>query len=47
MIEHDMQMVMDISDRTLAIDFGKKLTVGLGKEVAEHPEVIKAYLGEE
>ncbi len=47
MIEHNMQMVMDISDRVLAIDFGKKLVEGTPEEVAAHPEVIKAYLGED
>jgi branched-chain amino acid transport system ATP-binding protein len=46
MIEHNMQMVMDISDRILAMDFGKKIAEGKGDEVASHPEVIKAYLGE-
>jgi ABC-type branched-subunit amino acid transport system ATPase component len=46
MIEHNMQMVMDISDHILAMDFGKKIAEGSGDEVASHPEVIKAYLGE-
>ncbi len=47
MIEHNMQMVMDVSDRILAIDFGKKLAEGPPEEVANHPDVIKAYLGED
>ncbi|MFQ5632570.1 MAG: ATP-binding cassette domain-containing protein, partial [bacterium] len=46
MIEHNMQMVMDISDHILAMDFGKKIAEGSGDEVASHPEVVKAYLGE-
>lgn len=47
LIEHNMQMVQGISDRILAINFGKKITIGTPKEVLEHPEVIQAYLGEE
>lgn len=47
LIEHNMQMVQNISDRILAINFGKKLTEGLPKEVLNHAEVITAYLGEE
>ncbi|MBC8215833.1 MAG: ABC transporter ATP-binding protein [Candidatus Marinimicrobia bacterium] len=47
MIEHDMNMVRDISDKVLAINFGKKITAGTPDEVANHPEVLKAYLGEE
>jgi len=47
LIEHDMQMVMDISDRILAINFGKPITEGTPEEVQKHPEVLKAYLGED
>jgi len=47
MIEHDMKMVMDISDRILAINFGRTIVEGVPTEVANHPEVLKAYLGEE
>lgn len=46
MIEHNMQMVTEISDRILAINFGKKLAEGSVEEVVSHPEVIKAYLGD-
>jgi branched-chain amino acid transport system ATP-binding protein len=47
LIEHDMQMVMDISDRVLAINFGQPITEGIPAEVQKHPEVLKAYLGED
>ncbi len=47
LIEHDMSMVMDISDRILAINFGQPITEGIPAEVQNHPEVLKAYLGEE
>jgi branched-chain amino acid transport system ATP-binding protein len=47
LIEHDMKMVMDISDRILAINFGKPITEGTPEEVQTHPEVLKAYLGED
>ena len=47
LIEHDMKMVMDISDRILAINFGLSITEGTPSEVQKHPEVLKAYLGEE
>ncbi len=45
MIEHDMNLVSKVSDRVLALADGKVLAVGKPKEVLEHPEVIKAYLG--
>ena len=47
LIEHDMKMIMGISDRVLAINHGEKITEGVPQEVQRHPEVIKAYLGEE
>jgi branched-chain amino acid transport system ATP-binding protein len=47
LIEHDMKMVMDVSDRVLAINFGEYLCEGAPEEVAEHPDVLKAYLGDD
>jgi len=47
LIEHDMKMVMDISDRILVINFGRPITEGSAEEVQRHPEVLKAYLGED
>jgi branched-chain amino acid transport system ATP-binding protein len=47
LIEHDMKMVMDISDRVLAINFGKPITLGTPDQVQQNPEVLKAYIGEE
>ena len=47
LIEHDMKMVMDISDRVLAINFGKPITEDIPDGVQNHPEVLKAYLGED
>ena len=44
-IEHDMHVVEGISDRVVALDHGEKLTEGGFHEVANHPEVIEAYLG--
>ena len=47
MIEHDMGVVMDISHRVMVLDFGKKIVSGLPDEVMAHPQVRKAYLGED
>jgi branched-chain amino acid transport system ATP-binding protein len=47
MIEHDMDVVMDISHRVMVLDFGRKLTEGRPEEVMAHPEVRRAYLGED
>ncbi len=47
LIEHDMKMVMDISDRILAINFGKQVTLGTPEQVQKNEDVLKAYIGED
>ena len=46
LVEHDMSIVMSISKRVVVLNFGEKLTEGPPDVVQEHPEVIKAYLGD-
>ena len=45
LVEHDMKMVKNLSDRILVLDYGKKLAEGSAQEVLDNPEVIAAYLG--
>ena len=46
LVEHDMSVVMSISKRIVVLDFGKKITEGPPEAVQNHPEVIRAYLGD-
>lgn len=45
LVEHDMKMVMNLSDRILVLDYGRRLAEGTGQEVRANPDVIAAYLG--
>lgn len=46
LVEHDMELVMDICDRIIVLNLGRKLAEGTAREIQENPAVISAYLGE-
>jgi branched-chain amino acid transport system ATP-binding protein len=45
MVEHDMSLVSAVSERVLALNYGRSIAMGTAREVQDHSEVIKAYLG--
>lgn len=47
LVEHDLGVVMDISDRVYVLDFGEVIGSGTAQQVAENPKVIEAYIGED
>jgi ABC-type branched-subunit amino acid transport system ATPase component len=46
-VEHDMSVISSVSERVIAINFGKEIAKGTYEEVSNHPEVKEAYLGKE
>jgi len=46
MVEHDMNLVSQVSNRVMALADGRKLAIGTPQEIQQHPEVLKAYLGD-
>src|SRR3972149_333918 len=47
LIEHDMGVIMDLCDRLICMDYGKKIAEGPPQEIQHHSDVIRAYLGED
>jgi branched-chain amino acid transport system ATP-binding protein len=46
LVEHDMKVVMSVSDRIVVLSRGEKLAEGTGPEISTNPEVLRSYLGD-
>jgi branched-chain amino acid transport system ATP-binding protein len=47
MVEHDMNLVRMVSDRVMALNYGRVIALGTPAQVQNHPEVVRAYIGGE